>query len=385
MNRTVILGLIGAVIVVLALLLNDFLSIDPAKEAEKSTEETAEATPSSPDEDSSAASDDGAEAPDSVSSSDDTSSSEQPSGSVTTDDTPDVEPSGDTADRLETVEDTKDAPSFDVVRISREGDTVIAGRAEPGAIVRIYDGEEEIGSVEADARGEWVYLPSAPLKPGSHDLSLATETPGEAPLRSENAVVLVVPEAGKNVAGEEVESGGEALAVLVPKDPDALTTRVLQKPSGKGVSASTGDLAVDSVDYDDKGAVSVGGRGKPGSTVRTYLDNEPVGEAVVDESGRWNVKPDDDITEGVYSLRVDAVDEGSVVARLELPFSKSKPLLDFKGDNFVIVQPGNSLWRIARRVLGSGYHFSVIYEANRDQIRDPDLIYPGQIMEVPAN
>jgi len=50
----------------------------------------------------------------------------------------------------------------------------------------------------------------------------------------------------------------------------------------------------------------------------------------------------------------------------------------------VIVQPGNSLWRIARRVYGEGIRYSVIYRANQERIGDPDLIYPGQIFIVPS-
>ncbi len=50
----------------------------------------------------------------------------------------------------------------------------------------------------------------------------------------------------------------------------------------------------------------------------------------------------------------------------------------------VVVQPGNSLWRIARRSYGSGWDYTVIYEANREQIRNPDLIYPGQVFALPA-
>jgi nucleoid-associated protein YgaU len=52
--------------------------------------------------------------------------------------------------------------------------------------------------------------------------------------------------------------------------------------------------------------------------------------------------------------------------------------------DYVIVQPGNSLWRIARRVLGEGMSYVHIYEANQAQIRDPDLIYPGQVFEIPS-
>ena len=53
------------------------------------------------------------------------------------------------------------------------------------------------------------------------------------------------------------------------------------------------------------------------------------------------------------------------------------------GETQVVVQPGNSLWRIARRTYGAGMRFTLLYEANKDQIRDPDLIYPGQLFVVP--
>ena len=51
---------------------------------------------------------------------------------------------------------------------------------------------------------------------------------------------------------------------------------------------------------------------------------------------------------------------------------------------FVIVQPGNSLWRLARRAYGSGFNYTVIYEANKEQITDPDMIFPGQVFAVPT-
>ena len=53
------------------------------------------------------------------------------------------------------------------------------------------------------------------------------------------------------------------------------------------------------------------------------------------------------------------------------------------GDSVVFVQPGNSLWRIARRNYGRGIQYTVIYEANRRQIGDPSLIYPGQVFVLP--
>ena len=46
---------------------------------------------------------------------------------------------------------------------------------------------------------------------------------------------------------------------------------------------------------------------------------------------------------------------------------------------------GDSLWQISRRTYGNGKRYTVIYDANRDQIRDPDLIYPGQIFVMPKD
>lgn len=44
---------------------------------------------------------------------------------------------------------------------------------------------------------------------------------------------------------------------------------------------------------------------------------------------------------------------------------------------------GDNLWQISRRTYGNGQRYTVIYDANQDQIRDPDLIYPGQIFVLP--
>ncbi len=67
-----------------------------------------------------------------------------------------------------------------------------------------------------------------------------------------------------------------------------------------------------------------------------------------------------------------------------MPFQRAKPgdMMPAAGDN-IVVQPGNSLWRLARRTYGEGLRYTVIYEANKDQIRDPNLIYPGQVFVVP--
>jgi nucleoid-associated protein YgaU len=116
-----------------------------------------------------------------------------------------------------------------------------------------------------------------------------------------------------------------------------------------------------------------------------YLDNDFIGQTRSDNDGGWQLRPSRQIAPGLYTLRVDQVDQaGKVMARISLPLARAEPLADLPSEPFVVVQPGNSLWRLARRTYGSGVSYTIIYEANREQIQDADLIYPGQIFALPA-
>ena len=290
------------------------------------------------------------------------------------------------------------APSFDVVRVNELGDAVIAGRAEPRSVVIIYDGDREIGRVAADSRGEWVFVSDRPLTPGQHEIGLLSQSGPQSRL-SEQIVVLIAPEPRQDIAGRPSDGDAERekpLALLVPRAEIGATT-VLQSPpaaesggpaegapSSPAGSDGGAPVSIDVVDYDDEGQLIVSGRSAPQSDVRLYLDNEYVGTARTGADGSFQVQPADPVAPGVYALRVDEVGPaGSVLARAETPFQRADAVETLPGFSRVVVQPGNSLWRIARQVYGEGIQYTVIYQANTGQIRDPDLIYPGQIFNVP--
>jgi nucleoid-associated protein YgaU len=292
-------------------------------------------------------------------------------------------------------------PTFDVVRVNPQGNAVIAGRAEPHALVTVLDAGRPIGRATADQRGEWVLLPEDTLAPGGRQLSLSAKL-GEAAeaVQSSDIVVLVVPEPAKDVAGQPAAERSGALALAVPRDgsgPPAL----LQAPpavSGKRVASSgntvpalgaaplpPGGVTVDVVDYGPDGRVNIGGHAPVDARIQVYLDNLLIGHSVSDAEGRWGLTPDQPVRPGRYTLRADHVSgDGRVSARAEIPFQMAdQAASNLPAGQSVVVQPGASLWRIARRTYGDGVRFSLIYEANQTQIRDPDLIYPGQIFTVP--
>lgn len=271
------------------------------------------------------------------------------------------------------------APSFDVVRISRGGTGVIAGRAAPDAQVEVFAGERLVGRVKADARGEWVLILEDPLPPGSAEFTLRATGPDGTQLAAEDVVVINVPE------GQDkgfVPSGRDGVvAVLSPKEGDG-ASRVLQRP-GLGGSALNA-LAVDTVDYGPERPPVFGGRAEPRASVRVYLDNRFVGQAQADDDGRWELADDRPLDPGEHRVRLDQVlGEGEVELRVEQPFTAGERVDPALAQAGVKVRAGNTLWEISRQLFGTGRQYTLIFRENSEQITDPDLIYPDQVFRLP--
>lgn len=61
------------------------------------------------------------------------------------------------------------------------------------------------------------------------------------------------------------------------------------------------------------------------------------------------------------------------------------PIAEAAGPAELEVRPGDTLWDLAARHLGDPFAWPKLHDANRDQIRDPDLIHPGQRLKLPAS
>jgi len=267
-------------------------------------------------------------------------------------------------------------PRFDIVRISPEGDAVIAGRAAPGAEVTITSNGREIGKVQADSAGQFVFIPQEKLPSGGQQLSMAARS-GDAPMvAADGPVLLVVPDRQASAAKPQPPS---SIAVLT--SPNA-PSRLLQGPQ----TGAERKLGVDIIDYDQQGAIRFSGNAPADALVRLYVDNASIGDAKADANGHWSLTPKGHVPEGQHRLRLDQLNAGGgVFARMELPFQRAVLSTKDVPEGRIVVQPQQSLWRIARQAYGEGIRYTDIYEANRDQIRDPNLIFPGQIFAVPPS
>ncbi len=315
-----------------------------------------------------------------------------------------------------------------------------AGAAEPApaaGVPRPRDGAQEQGVQVARAEEPAQSpAPEAPVQEAGDSPQPASPARPAEPAEAERAVVAEAPAAAPEapvVAGavEPVEArpegtvaaaaGKQAQPASPPSAPSAAPAPAAAETTDTAVADSTAAapavllaseegidvlqsggagpevldaVSLDSISYDPEGEVTLAGRSTGAGFVRVYLDNRPIRTLRIEEDGRWRA-PLPEVDTGVYTLRIDEIDEeGTVVSRVETPFKREEPealaalgAKDAPAEGpsvtLVTVQPGNTLWGIARRNYGKGILYVRVFEANRDKIRDPDLIYPGQVFTVP--
>ncbi|WP_434621467.1 LysM peptidoglycan-binding domain-containing protein [Tabrizicola sp. M-4] len=307
-------------------------------------------------------------------------------------------------------------PSFDLVRVEQDGSALVAGTALAGSTLSLRVTGAEIAAVPADQTGKFVAMFNLAPSPAPRVLSLVMRMQDGVEVPAEGTVVIaptVAPVALASATTAEPAAAAEpaAEAAATPAAPAALLVtdegaKVLQAatdlPGGLVVN-----VTIDTITYTPEGAVQLAGRGSAERVVRLYLDNAQLTETSVSGAGDWAVTLPE-VQPGVYTLRADQLDaEGKVTSRFETPFKREtvEALAAASGageavveagaeataeaaapavaPSSVTVQPGFTLWRIARDTLGEGILYVQVFEANKDQIRDPDLIYPGQVFTIP--
>ena len=331
-------------------------------------------------------------------------------------------------------------PAFDTVRVEKTGEAVIAGTARAGDDVIVKLDGKVIGETTANSDGAFVLVPDNPLPAGSGALTLEAKGKGDAqPTASEQSVAVIVPAADQpQEALVAVVSPDQPTRVLQKPEVKAAATTAAPATASQTAEKPAKLVSIDAVDYDPSGNIVFSGQGNDGNTARVYIDNNFIGDAPVGSDGHWTFSATAQVTPGVHTLRVDGLDSaGKVLNRVEVPFFREQqnkvvasgadatktPDTTAAGQTSsgtqtaagtqsatqdqaasgtsqnattttpgqaaapkvgrVVIQPGNNLWRISRVLYGNGAKFTTLYEANKDQIRNPNLIYPGQIFRTP--
>ena len=211
----------------------------------------------------------------------------------------------------------------------------------------------------------------------------------------------------------------------------AATGRPVPESQPQPVQRNGTSPFIEAVEIDGR-EIFVAGQAAAGKRVRVYVNDVLLGQATVEANGRFLIQTERNLPVGDYIVRADVLgnDGVSVTARAAVPFARqagesmtsiapvapqsglvaenagqeaggavasqaSQAMLEGgetsmapalqREDGAVIIRKGDTLWHISRRVYGRGMRYTTIYQANKDQIRNPNLIWPGQTFALPAS
>ena len=258
--------------------------------------------------------------------------------------------------------------TFDIVRISKTGDIVIAGKSEPNQTIELLDGEEIIAEVLSDENGEWIWVSELTINSGIKKFKLQYKNNLNKFSISDQTVIILVDNESNSVP---------KVARVFSSDVENIDMLNLEKLNDA--------ITLDVLSYSPPGLIILSGRTISNTEIEILKSAEVLGKTKSNENGVWKfIINKNDYANEEISIKTTISGETLIITYDQAEIQKR-----FKNTNFefyddrIIVQKGNSLWRIARKTLGGGIFYTEIYKNNLTKIKNPNIIYPGQVFNIP--
>ncbi|MCA0257243.1 MAG: LysM peptidoglycan-binding domain-containing protein [Proteobacteria bacterium] len=269
-----------------------------------------------------------------------------------------------------------------------EGDKLfVAGQTRPGVKLRAFAGNTLIGEGTADASGNFVVDGAVPLSPGDHmivvellDASGNVIVKSSVPFNRPEGNQVAAVASGGVVAADLGETGGKVSALRenvtkafillkslfeggkVPGKEELAAARSATELALKALAELLPDSDASAAAKAQSAAASAAAAKALAALSALPSDASAVSKALAS-----------------ISASIDSVTKPApaapATAQQQAPLAPS--------DNAVIIRRGDTLWQISRRLYGQGVRYTTIYLANQKDIRNPDLIEPGQVFTVP--
>jgi len=251
--------------------------------------------------------------------------------------------------------------TFDIVRLDKKGDVVIAGKTSPNIKVDILDGNETLASVFSDSNGDWVWVSEKSLPEGIKRFNL------------------------KHFDGEDEFFSHQNIIILREKN-KYLSSKILRFSKDSSLEIINNNqkilgLSLDVAEYFDEDGLMLTGRAKPNTKVNLFFSDNFIKESISNNRGVWKMELKKFNFENNNLIITTEIEGQNIKLKTKIFEKKIDPNFIFEKE--VIVKNGNSLWRIARKTLGGGVYYSEIYKNNIKEIENPDLIFPGQVFNIP--
>ena len=277
-------------------------------------------------------------------------------------------------------------PKVDILKVSPDGSYIIAGKGKPNSTISILEKGNKIESVDADESGSWVIVSKDNLESGDNLLIINQDNIDGSSTQSKEIYVTKIDKKNET----------KPLVIEIEND-DGGKLSIIQSPSIKKLESNVENnltlskkqinkknvFKIQSVSFSQDGSLSIQGIANYGSNIE-ILVNKNLSSIFLKNKPEWIFNSSYKLGYGMHKLVANLKSQNNTILdSITLPFMRSEMPSGELPDNYVLIKPGDMLWTISFKIYGNPLKYIEIYEENRDQITNPDLIFPGQVFSIP--
>ena len=241
------------------------------------------------------------------------------------------------------IEDSSTPVTFDIIRISQDGDTIMAGKSEPNLEIFLFENKKKISSFFSDANGEWLWISDNPLTEG---------------LKIFNIRCI-------NEEGKEFESSQEIY--VLGDEKSSVKPMVLKLDSINfddiniyNTEYIDNSLTLDILNYYPKKKLTISGRAPVGTDVNVFANDILLGSVSSDFYGNWNFSSREIVNIETSNLKLSAT-IASIKLHIDLPLSLIQLEQNILKTSSINIIKENNSWRLTRKISDDNYLYSEIF------------------------
>ena len=277
-------------------------------------------------------------------------------------------------------------PEIDIIKVSPDGSFVIAGKGQPNSNINILNKGDLIDSSIVDSDGNWVVISKENLKTGDNLISIDQINNNGLVLKHKQLFITKIDKLKKDqpfVISVPNKNGENINIIQQPLEKQKIYKVENDLVIQKKIKSNKKIFNIKTIFFNENGFVSIQGEVNFGKRLELYI-NKKIMKTIKIENSKWQYNSDKIIDYGLHDLLVVLKsDKDKILDKITLPFMRVEMPYNDVPENFILIKPGDMLWTIAYRLYGDPFKYIQIFEENKDQITNPDLIFPGQLFSIP--